>query len=117
MKRMKIACLLCLMAVIGLRAAPAWAQSTATVEGTVVDSQNAAIPGATVVVSNSATGLSRTIVTDASGSYVAASLPPGTYQIEVTLAGFGTHARDVRLQVSRSTRMDITMNIAAVAEQ
>ena len=65
MKRNIIARLFALMAAIILFAAPARAQSTATVQGTVVDTQNAAIPGTTVVVRNTATGLTRTLVTDA----------------------------------------------------
>jgi protocatechuate 3,4-dioxygenase beta subunit len=84
MKRNLVVRLFGLMAAIILFAPPAGAQSTATVQGTVLDTQNAAVPGATVVVRNTATGIERTLVTDASGRFVAASLPPGPYQVEIS---------------------------------
>ena len=111
MKRNIIARLFALMVAIILLAAPARAQSTATVQGTVVDTQNAAIPGTTVVVRNTATGLTRTLVTDARGSYVAASLPPGPYQVEISLQGFQTQTREVTLQVSQTTQLDVQMDV------
>src|SRR4051812_7382775 len=117
MKRDNVTRLFALMAAIILLAAPVRAQSTGTIQGTVVDTQNAAVPGATVVITNTATGLSRTLVTDAKGSYLAASLPPSPYTIEVTLPGFQTQMRSVTLQVSQTVSMDLQMSVAAVAEQ
>src|SRR3989442_14561926 len=52
---------------------PAWAQSTATLQGTVTDTQNAVMPGVSVTIRNQATGIERAAVTDAGGQYVAAS--------------------------------------------
>ena len=104
-------------AAIILLAASAHAQSTATVQGTVLDTQRAAIPGATVVVRNTATGAERTLVSDASGHFAAASLPPGPYQIEVSLQGFQTQTREVTLQVSQTRQLDVELGVAAVAEQ
>src|ERR1041385_9204807 len=117
MKRDNATRLFALIAAIILLAAPLRAQSTGTIQGTVVDTQNAAVPGATVVITNTATGLSRTLVTDAKGTYLAASLPPGPYTIEVTLPGFQTQMRSVTLQVSQTVSMDLQMSLAAVAEQ
>src|ERR1051326_1339903 len=117
MKRDNATRLFALMAAIILLAAPLRAQSTGTIQGTIVDTQNAAVPGATVVITNTATGLSRTLVTDAKGSYLAASLPPGPYTIEVTLPGFQTQMRSVTLQVSQTVSTDLQMSLAAVAEQ
>jgi hypothetical protein len=105
-----------LTAAIILLSFPAFAQSTATIQGTVVDTQNAPIPGATIVITNTATGLSRTIVTDASGTYVAASLPPGEYRIEVSLAGFTTQTRTIPLEVSQTRAVDVQLGVAALTE-
>jgi carboxypeptidase family protein/TonB-dependent receptor-like protein len=105
------------MAAIILVAATARAQSTATVQGTVLDTQKAAVPGATVVVRNTATGVERTIVTDASGNFTAASLPPGPYHVEVSLQGFQTQTREVTLQGSQTRQLDVELGVAAVAEQ
>jgi Carboxypeptidase regulatory-like domain/TonB dependent receptor-like, beta-barrel len=117
MKRDNVVRLLALIAAIILLVTPLYAQSTATVQGTVLDTQNAAVPGATVVVRNTATGVERTLVTDATGNFVAASLPPGPYQVEISLQGFQTQTRDVTLQVSQTRALDIQMGLAAVAEQ
>src|SRR6185503_7694091 len=102
MKRNVVRRLFGLIAAIILSTAPAGVQSTATVQGTVLDAQSAAIPGATVVVRNTATGVERMLVTDARGSFVAAALPPGPYQVEISLQGFQTQTRDITLQVSQT---------------
>src|SRR6476619_3134154 len=117
MKRDKIVRLFALIAAIILLATPLHAQSTATIQGTVLDTQNAAVPGATVVVRNTATGVERTLVTDATGSFVAAALPPGPYQVEISLQGFQTQTREVTLQVSQTRELEIQLGVAAVAEQ
>src|SRR5689334_17519224 len=117
MKRNLVLRLFVLIAAIVFSTAPAMAQSTATLEGTVLDSQSAAVPGATVVIRNTATGVERMLVTDATGSFVAASLPPGPYRVEISLQGFQTQTRDITLQVSQTRALDIQMGLAAVAEQ
>jgi len=116
MKRMRIVRLSLLTAAIILLSFPAFAQSTATIQCTVVDTQNAPILGATIVITNTATGLSRTIVTDASGTYVAASLPPGQYRIEVSLAGFTTQTRTIPLEVSQTRAVDVQLGVAELTE-
>ena len=112
MKRNLVLRLFVLIAIV-FSTAPAMAQSTATLEGTVLDTQSAAVPGATVVVRNTATGVERMLVTDATGSCVAASLPPGPYRVEISLQGFQTQTRDVTLQVSQTRALDIQMGLAA----
>jgi hypothetical protein len=68
---------------------------TFSVEGVISDEQQAVLPGATVTIRNVATNLSRTAVTDESGRYVFAALPPeGRYEISVELTGFSTQLRN-----------------------
>src|SRR5689334_10890026 len=74
--------------------APVLAQSTATLQGNVTDSKGAIIPNATVTVRNRATSAERTTQTDSDGNYQVASLPVGTYSIEVKLEGFKTQVAD-----------------------
>src|SRR5437763_5942422 len=69
-------------------AAPAHAQSTATLQGSITDAQNAVMPGVTVTIRNASTGIERTAVTDGAGQYVAASLQPGHYVVVAHLEGF-----------------------------
>ena len=70
----RLALLALLMLIV---AAPAWAQSTATLQGTVTDAQNAVVPGVSITIRNTATNQERVVVTDAAGQYVAAALAAG----------------------------------------
>lgn len=67
----------------------AMAQSTnGSISGVIADDTGAVLPGVTVTATNVATGVSRTTVTNATGSYQLALLPPGTYRMTGELAGF-----------------------------
>lgn len=61
---------------------------TSGVSGTVVDQAGAVVPGATVKISNQATGFSRTATTNNDGRFTFASIPPATYRLEVEAKGF-----------------------------
>ena len=61
---------------------PSWAQiSTAELNGRVTDTSGGVLPGATVSVTQTATGLNRTAVSDESGAYLLSNLPPGPYKL------------------------------------
>ncbi|MGH9337343.1 MAG: carboxypeptidase-like regulatory domain-containing protein, partial [Vicinamibacteria bacterium] len=60
---------------------------TARVGGKVTDQQGGVLPGATVNITNVATGLSSELVTNAAGSYLFPSLDPGEYRLTVTMPG------------------------------
>ena len=81
------------------RAASAFAQgATGTITGTVVDGTGAALPGATVNVTEAATGSVRTAVTDGAGLFRFAALNPGRYSLAVELASFRTlNVADINL--------------------
>src|SRR6266542_1092701 len=81
-------CLIVCSLVFGLSAAPARAQDTGTISGTVIDSQGGAIPGATITLTDERTATARTLVTDASGEFAFRSVIPGTYTVRVELTGF-----------------------------
>jgi Carboxypeptidase regulatory-like domain/TonB-dependent Receptor Plug Domain len=82
---------LCL-AVLFACVSPALAQSgtTGALTGTVSDPSGAVISGATVTLTSLATGQERTATSDASGSYKFSLVPPGTYSVKFTAAGFKT---------------------------
>jgi len=65
----------------------------ATLQGLVTDEQHAVLPGVTVSITNVDTGITRTVVTDATGWYRAAALPPGSYQMAAELVGFVVYKR------------------------
>ena len=66
----------------------AFAQYTSGVEGTALDQTGAALPKARILVTNEATQVTRETTTNASGYFRASELLPGTYRVEVQLAGF-----------------------------
>src|SRR5262244_3913202 len=74
---------LCTFASILLLAAmPARAQlATAELNGRVTDDSGAVLPGATVTVTQTATGLVRTAVTESNGTYLLSNLPTGPYRL------------------------------------
>src|SRR5258705_6380893 len=74
-------------------AAPAYSQpSTGRLGGVVRDATGAAVPGATVTITNAATNATQTVTSSADGSY-SANVPPGTYTVTVSLRGFGRQTR------------------------
>src|SRR5437870_9470934 len=76
------------------------AQGTASISGNVLDPSGASIGGATVTVRNNATGLSRSLTTDAQGHYLVPDLPIGIYEIRGAQTGFQTVVRkDIGLTV------------------
>src|SRR2546428_9485959 len=70
--------------------ATALAQSTATLQGTVLDPQGGAVPDAKVTVRNAATGVDGNTQTDSPGYFQVPSLPVGAYRIEIRREGFQT---------------------------
>src|SRR4051812_29577840 len=101
-----------------LLSASAYAQRTsATVRGTVRDSTQAVLPGATVTVVNQDTGLTRATVTNSVGAYVASELPIGRYKITAELQGFKTATRtDVILRVADDLGLDFELAAGQVSE-
>jgi len=93
------------------------AQSTGTIRGIITDAQGGVTPGVSITIRNTATGIERSAVSDSSGEYVAASLPPGPYRVEAQLQGFQTQARSVDLGVAQTIVADLRLGVAGVAEQ
>src|ERR1041385_1235794 len=95
----------------------AFAQSTATLQGTVTDPSGAIVANAKVTVHNQATGIERTTQTDSSGNYQVAALPVGTYRIEVRAQGFQTAVvNSLQLEVSQTAVQNIPLTIGGASE-
>lgn len=101
-----------------LLAAVAGAQSDrGTISGTVADATQAMVPGARVVAVNSATGARHETLTNGTGNYILPSLPAGTYELTVEMAGMKRFAAEtVRVQVAQSTRVDAVLEVGAASE-
>ena len=92
-----------LVVLLSIAATPClFAQSTATVRGTVTDASGAVIPGVTVTAQSEATGLARRTITNSSGNYELPALPIGSYRLEVGTPGMQTQTlTGLILQVSQ----------------
>jgi hypothetical protein len=91
------------------------AQTTATISGTVEDTNLGVLPGVAVTATNAATGLSRSTLTGAEGRYVLAALPPGEYDVRAELAGFKPHVRrGVDVAVAQTVVINVTLQLGDV---
>jgi hypothetical protein len=98
-------------------AASSFAQTTASIQGTVSDQSGAAVVGAKVTVKNTALGIDRTTQTSSTGSYEVPALPPGTYSVQVQIAGFETQlAKNLVLQVSQNSVQNFGLKVASTSE-
>lgn len=104
--------------IIGLAPA-AFGQATfGNIIGTVTDPTGAEIPGVKVTAQNTATGVSATVATNASGNYVAPHLLPGAYTLTFSKAGFQSYVqKNVTVAVGTSTNVNAEMKIGAVTQQ
>src|SRR5216683_3287628 len=95
----------------------AFAQTTASVIGTVTDPTGAAVVGASVTVKNAAQGIARSATTGASGGYEVPALPPGVYSVQVTMKGFQSQqAKDLILAVSQNSVQNFSLAVASSSE-
>jgi hypothetical protein len=78
--------------------------------GTVRDQTGGAIAGATVTVTDTLKGVSRTLTTDEAGEYAAPNLDPSTYSVRVEFKGFKTFTREgMTIAVGQEAKIDVTM--------
>ena len=78
--------------------------------GTVTDKLGGVVKDAKITITNVDTGVSRGLVTNEAGDYVAPSLPPGMYKITVEATGFKKVERlGVRLEVAKDARIDFVL--------
>src|SRR6266699_4389178 len=89
----------------------------ATLGGTVSDASGALIPGVSIKATNSATGITATVITNEAGAYQFASIQSGTYKVSAELPGFQTQTYNaVVLGVSQQVRLNFTLQVGGVAQ-
>ena len=109
--RFVAALIICFLLVSALSSAQS---ATTSLRGTVADPKGAVLAGASVTLSNDATGFSRTAKTDDQGSYQFLEVPPATYVLTISASGFATVKRaNVVLQVSSPATLNISMQVQA----
>src|SRR6187397_1960059 len=100
-------------------ALPAGAQTAAgEITGIVNDQAGAAVPGATITVTETRTNRQRVTVSTGGGVYTAPSLAPGEYRLDLELAGFTPLRREgIRLATGEKARIDVDLSIGNLSEQ
>src|SRR6185369_8690157 len=92
-------------------------ETTGTITGTTTDQTGAVLPGVSVTLKNTDTGIVRTVVTNEAGLYTASLLPIGQYEVVFELQGFqSVTLRGVTLHVNDRLQLDGRMTVGAVAE-
>lgn len=94
-----------------------WSQTTQQFTGRVMDSSGAVVPGAQVLVHNSATGVDVKTLTTDSGDYTVSYLIPGTYDITVSKQGFATQKKiNLLLSTDQASTVDFQLSVGATTE-
>src|SRR5262245_31408711 len=111
----------CLVAFFSLLAAavPARGQVAAgEITGLVKDQDGAAVPGASITVTETQTNRQRVVVSTGDGLYTVASLAPGEYRLDLELAGFKPVRREgVRVSTGEKARIDFDISVGDIREQ
>ena len=89
---------------------------TGIISGTVTDATGAVVPSAVITISNAATSTVRNITANAEGLYSAPALPPGDYEVRVTMAGFRTVVRPALVVAGSTTTVDVSLSIGEEKE-
>ena len=88
-----------------------------TIRGTVLDTTGAVIPGASITVTNTATGVSVDTISTEAGTYNVPALSSGVYNVQVQLQGFKTLLRpNVAVSAGNITGLDLTIEVGAIGE-
>ncbi|MBI3210016.1 MAG: TonB-dependent receptor [Candidatus Solibacter usitatus] len=88
-----------------------------TISGTVSDSTGAIVPGAKITVTNQATNVAVTMLTNETGAFAAPSLSVGDYSVRAEHQGFRPSVRTgIVLNAASSVRADITLEVGAAQQ-
>ena len=99
-----------------LLGAPAAAQSTTAIAGTVRDEQQAAVPGVTVTLRQASSGLERHTITDGTGRYEIGNLPVGVHDLTFSIPGFTAVQRRVHATTGAAVAIDVQLGVAVLTD-
>ncbi len=87
-----------------------------TISGTIFDQSGAVITNASVVIRNKGTGIERRVSSDNDGSFSAASLAAGQYEVTAQATGFRKYIREVTVTTGTIVKVDINMEVGQATE-
>ena len=92
--------------------ASAQAQATAQISGIIQDQSGAVLPGAEITATQIETGVSRSTVSNETGSYVLSNLPLGPYKLNASLPGFRSFVQTgIVLQVNSNPAINVVLQV------
>jgi hypothetical protein len=103
------------VALLSIAAAPCFAQFSAGVQGTVLDTTGAVVSKAVVVLTNTDTRVARQTISSESGDYRFVSLAPGPYVVAASASGFGTAQVSFPLGTDETRNVPITLTVGQVS--
>lgn len=91
---------------------------TAGIVGSVKDPSGAVLPGVSITVKNTGTGLSRNVLTNETGDYTVPLLPIGSCEITAEFTGFKSEVKSgITLKIDDRIRVDFTLQVGNVSER
>ena len=110
-------CYLVVLALIGLFASAASAQYRASLDGTIVDAQSKAIPGAHITLTDKETNRVLSTQSNEAGGYHIGGLPPSHYVLTVEVAGFKKKVlSNVEVLAEQGDALDVKLDVGATTE-
>ncbi len=107
-----LALLLPILLLFGSSITTAQTAGAGSITGTVSDPSKSVLPGASVTITNTETGIDHAFTTNSAGIYVAPFLKPGHYKVSASGAGFGTaEAPGLTLLVGQTLTIDLTLSL------
>lgn len=95
----------------------ALAQANSNITGIVTDQTGAIVPGATITLSDTATGTEKATVSSDTGLYEIAGLNPSAYNMKVSVKGFHTfEKKGIVVNVSSTLRVDVALTVGAESQ-
>lgn len=89
-----------------------------TLVGQIVDQNGAAVPGASVTVTNQATNQSKTVTSNDEGNYVVPQLDPGRYSVKIEAANFKTSiSKDLMIETAQNARLNVSLEAGSISEE
>jgi len=113
----KFALFVLMTIVLMATATTTWAQSTqGRVDVTVLDQKNAYVPGAKIVLTDTATNIERIADAENGGTYSFVNLPLGKYKLTISKDGFETASYDVVVEVTKTTSVSAMLKVGQVTQ-
>ena len=100
--------LFCILSVATLASAQT---ATTSLRGTIKDPSGAFVPGATISLTDAATGTSLSAISNSSGTYTFSQIQPAKYTIKVSASGFGDQAKTAELLVNQPATVDFSLTV------